>query len=133
MLANLINMLLSLPLLFVFLFLVFGIRPHAVLAFLPLLLVLQLLLTTGLALALAALNVRLRDVEQILTNGLTLLLPVAHPLPGLHGADHGPSGQDVRAAPPAALLPEPHRGPGPKLPETSSSSAASRTGSTWGW
>ena len=45
-LANLINMLLSLPLLFVFL-LVFGIRPHAVLLFLPLLLVLQLLLTTG--------------------------------------------------------------------------------------
>ena len=66
-LANLINMLLSLPLLFVFL-LVFG-SPHAVLAFLPLLLVLQLLLTTGLALALAALNVRLRDVEQILTTG----------------------------------------------------------------
>ena len=82
MLANLINMLLSLPLLFVFL-LVFGIRPHAVLAFLPLLLVLQLLLTTGLALALAALNVRLRDVEQILTNGLTLLFflsPILYPV-----------------------------------------------------
>jgi ABC-type polysaccharide/polyol phosphate export permease len=47
-LANLINMLLSLPLLFGFL-LVFGIRPHAVLLFLPLLLVLQFLLTTGLA------------------------------------------------------------------------------------
>jgi lipopolysaccharide transport system permease protein len=81
-LANLINMLLSLPLLFVFL-LVFGIRPHAVLAFLPLLLLLQFLLTTGLALALAALNVRLRDVEQILTNGLTLLFfpsPILYPL-----------------------------------------------------
>ena len=81
-LANLINMLLSLPLLFVFL-LVFGIRPHGVLAFLPLLLLLQLLLTTGLALALAALNVRLRDVEQILTNGLTLLFflsPILYPV-----------------------------------------------------
>jgi ABC-type polysaccharide/polyol phosphate export permease len=81
-LANLINMLLSLPLLFAFL-LAFGVRPHAVLAFLPLLLVLQLLLTTGLALALAALNVHLRDVEQILTNGLTLLFflsPILYPV-----------------------------------------------------
>ncbi len=50
-LANLINMLLSLPLLLVFL-LAFGIQLHAVLLFLPLLVVLQLLLTTGLALAL---------------------------------------------------------------------------------
>src|SRR5262249_6785169 len=49
-LSNLINMLLSLPLLFAFL-LAFGIRPHAVLLFLPLLVLLQLLLTTGLALA----------------------------------------------------------------------------------
>jgi ABC-type polysaccharide/polyol phosphate export permease len=44
-----------------------------VLLFFPLLLVLQLLLTIGLALALAALNVHLREVEQILTNGLTLV------------------------------------------------------------
>jgi ABC-type polysaccharide/polyol phosphate export permease len=54
-----------------------------VLAFLPLLLLLQLLLTTGLALALAALNVHLRDVEQILTNGLTLLFflsPILYPV-----------------------------------------------------
>ena len=81
-LANLINMLLSLPLLFGFL-LVFGIRPHGVLLFLPLLIVLQLLFTTGLALALAALNVHLRDVEQILTNGLTLLFflsPILYPV-----------------------------------------------------
>jgi ABC-type polysaccharide/polyol phosphate export permease len=75
-------MLLSLPLLFVFL-LAFGVRPRAVLAFLPLLLLLQFLLTTGLALALAALNVHLRDVEQILTNGLTLLFflsPILYPV-----------------------------------------------------
>ena len=81
-LANLINMLLSLPLLFIFL-LAFGIRPHAVLVFLPLLLLLQLMLTTGLALALASLNVHLRDVEQILTNGLTLLFflsPILYPV-----------------------------------------------------
>jgi lipopolysaccharide transport system permease protein len=81
-LSNLINMLLSLPLLFAFL-LAFGIRPHGVLLFLPLLLLLQFLLTTGLALALAALNVHLRDVEQILTNGLTLLFflsPILYPV-----------------------------------------------------
>ena len=44
---------------------------------------LQLLLTTGLALALSALNVHLRDVEQILTNGLTLLFfltPILYPV-----------------------------------------------------
>lgn len=81
-LSNMINMLLSLPLLFAFLFL-FGIHPRPVLAFLPLLLALQLLLTTGLALALAALNVHLRDVEQILTNALTLLFflsPILYPV-----------------------------------------------------
>ena len=81
-LSNLINMLLSLPLLFVFL-LAFGIRPGPVLAFLPLLLLLQLVLTAGLALALAALNVYLRDVEQILSNGLVLLFflsPILYPV-----------------------------------------------------
>jgi lipopolysaccharide transport system permease protein len=81
-LSNLINMLLSLPLLFVFL-LAFGIRPGPVLAFLPLLLLLQLLLTAGLALALSALNVYLRDVEQILGNGLVLLFflsPILYPV-----------------------------------------------------
>src|SRR5262245_52389619 len=81
-LADLINMLLSLPLLCVFL-MFFGVRPHAVLLYLPLLLALQLLLTTGLALALAALNVHLRDVEQILTNALTLLFflsPILYPV-----------------------------------------------------
>ncbi len=81
-LSNLINMLLSLPLLFAFLF-AFGIRPGRALAFLPLLLLLQLLLTAGLALPLAALNVHLRDVEQILANGLVLLFflsPILYPV-----------------------------------------------------
>jgi len=75
-------MLLSLPLLFLFLF-AFGIRPGPVLAFLPLLLVLQLVLTAGLVLPLAALNVHLRDVEQILANLLVLLFflsPILYPV-----------------------------------------------------
>ena len=81
-LSNLVNFLLSLPLLFLFLF-VFGIRPGPALAFLPLLLAIQLLLTVGLALPLAALNVHLRDVEQILSNGLVLLFflsPILYPV-----------------------------------------------------
>jgi len=66
-LANMVNMLLSLPLL----------------------LVLQLLLTAGLALALAALNVHLRDVEQILGNGLVLLFflcPILYPVSTVPGS-----------------------------------------------
>ncbi len=81
-LSNLVNFLLSLPLLLAFLWM-FGIRPGPVIAFLPLLLALQLLLTVGLALPLAALNVHLRDVEQILANALVLLFflsPVLYPV-----------------------------------------------------
>ncbi|MBI3456853.1 MAG: ABC transporter permease [Candidatus Rokubacteria bacterium] len=81
-LSNLVNFLLSLPLLFLFL-LAFGVRPGPMLAFLPLLLTLQLLLTVGLALPLAALNVYLRDVEQILSNVLVLLFflsPILYPV-----------------------------------------------------
>src|SRR5262249_35323923 len=58
-LSNLANLLLSLPLLLGFLWL-FGVRPGPTLAFLPMLLGVQLLLTVGLALPLAALNVHLR-------------------------------------------------------------------------
>ena len=75
-LSNMVNMLLSLPLLFAFL-LVFGIRPGPTLLFLPVLLGLQLSLTAGLALALAALNVHLLDVEQILANVLVFLVNLA--------------------------------------------------------
>ena len=71
-LSNLVNLLLSLPLLFLFL-LAFGVRPGPMLLLLPLLLGIQLLLTAGLALPLSALNVHLRDVEQILANLLVLL------------------------------------------------------------
>ncbi len=80
-LSNMVNFLLSLPLLFLFLFL-FGIPVTPWAASLPLLLALQLLLTVGLALPLAALNVHLRDVEQILGNLLILwffLSPVLYP------------------------------------------------------
>lgn len=81
-LSNMINFLLSLPLLFIFLF-AFGIPVTPWAASLPLLLALQLLLTVGLALSLAALNVHLRDVEQILGNLLVLwffLSPVLYPV-----------------------------------------------------
>ncbi len=81
-LSNLVNLLLSLPLLFVFL-LVFGVRLGPMLVFLPLLIAIQLLLTVGLALPLAALNVHLRDVEQILSNALVLLFflsPILYPV-----------------------------------------------------
>ncbi len=81
-LSNLVNLLLSLPLLLLFL-LAFGIRLGPALVFLPLLLSIQLVLTVGLALPLAALNVHLRDVEQILTNALVLLFflsPILYPV-----------------------------------------------------
>jgi ABC-type polysaccharide/polyol phosphate export permease len=81
-LSNLANLLLSLPLLLGFLA-VSGIYPGPWLAVLPLILAIQLLLTVGLALPLAALNVHLRDVEQILTNGLVLLFflsPILYPV-----------------------------------------------------
>ena len=81
-LSNMINFLLSLPLLFLFLVL-FGIPLTPWAASLPLLLTLQFLLTAGLALPLAALNVHLRDVEQILGNLLVLwffLSPVLYPV-----------------------------------------------------
>jgi ABC-type polysaccharide/polyol phosphate export permease len=80
--SNLVNLLLSLPLLVLFLLLA-GKWPGPALAFLPLLLALQLALTVGLALPLAALNVHLRDVEQILANGLVLLFffsPILYPV-----------------------------------------------------
>ena len=100
-LANLANFLLSLPLLFAFL-LVFGIRPAPVLAFLPLLLAIQLLLTVGLALPLAALNVHLRDVEQILANALVLLFflsPILYPVTTVPPVLHLPDGLSMPLRP----------------------------------
>jgi ABC-type polysaccharide/polyol phosphate export permease len=60
-----------------------GIRPGPSVLFLPLILGIQLVLTVGLALPLAALNVHLRDVEQILGNLLVLvffLSPILYPV-----------------------------------------------------
>lgn len=80
-LANLANFLLSLPLLFGFL-LLFGVRMSwTVVALLPLMAI-QLVLTYGLTLAVAALTVRYRDLAQLLGNFLTLwffLSPVIYP------------------------------------------------------
>lgn len=80
--SNLINLILSLPLLFFFLFL-FSIPLRPVVLWLPLLVAVQLCFTVGLALALSALNVHLRDVEQILANLLVLwffLSPILYPV-----------------------------------------------------
>lgn len=80
-LANFANFLLSLPLLFGFL-LLFGVRAGWTwVALLPLMAI-QLGLTYGLTLIVAALTVRYRDLAQLLTNFLTLwffLSPVIYP------------------------------------------------------
>jgi homopolymeric O-antigen transport system permease protein len=80
-LSNLVNFLLSLPLLFAFL-LFFGLRPHwTMLALVPLMAI-QLAFTFGLALILASVTVRYRDVSQLLSNLLMLwffLSPVIYP------------------------------------------------------
>jgi len=81
-LANMVNFLFSLPLLLgVGLF--YGIMPDplAWLGLVPVL-VLQLLFTTGLVLALSALNVHYRDVQHVITNLLLLwffLTPIVYP------------------------------------------------------
>jgi len=80
-LANVVNFLLSLPLLFGFL-LIFQIRPGlAVVALLPIVAI-QLVLTYGLTLMVSSLTVRYRDVAQLLGNLLTFwffLSPVVYP------------------------------------------------------
>ncbi len=81
-LSNMINFLLSLPILFVFL-LVFKITITPYILLFPLLLIIQLILTTGLAFLLSAMNVHLKDVEQILNNLLMLfffLTPILYPV-----------------------------------------------------
>lgn len=81
-LANLLNYLLSLPVLFGFLW-VMGITPGWPLLWLPVILILHLLFITGLVLLLATVNVFFRDVQHILVNLLTLwffLTPILYPL-----------------------------------------------------
>ncbi len=80
--SNLINFLLSLPVLFIFLW-ACHIYPAWPLVTLPLLLFAQFLFTLGLALALSALNVHFRDLTHILGNLLTLwffVCPIIYPL-----------------------------------------------------
>jgi lipopolysaccharide transport system permease protein len=80
-LANLINFLLSLPLLFGFLVLL-GIRPGwTIIALIPVMTI-QLVFTYGFTLMVSAVTVRYRDVTQLLTNFLTFwffLSPVVYP------------------------------------------------------
>jgi homopolymeric O-antigen transport system permease protein len=81
-LANLLNYLLSLPILFVFLW-VMGIFPQWPLLWLPAVIFLHLLFIEGLVLILATINVYFRDVQHILANLLTLwffLTPILYPL-----------------------------------------------------
>lgn len=81
-LASLVNFLLSLAVLAVVV-LAAGVRPQGTLAYVPLLVAIELVLALGLAYALAALAVFFRDVLHILGTGLTLwyfLTPVIFPL-----------------------------------------------------
>lgn len=81
-LSAMANYILSLPLLFLFLF-YFKIPLSFYIFFLPIIIIIQLFFTLGIALVLASLNVHLRDIEQILSNILILwffLSPVLYPV-----------------------------------------------------
>jgi lipopolysaccharide transport system permease protein len=80
--TNLVNMVLSIPVLLA-VALVVGRPPAAALVYLPLLIFAELMLVQGMVLALSALCVRLRDVEFLVTNFLTLwffLTPIIYSL-----------------------------------------------------
>ena len=80
-LSQLVNFLLSLPVLLVFAVL-YGVEPSAALVAFPIVLVLQTAFTWGVVLALAALNVHFRDVQHILANVLLFwffLCPIVYP------------------------------------------------------
>jgi ABC-type polysaccharide/polyol phosphate export permease len=85
--SNLMNFLLSLPILFVFLGFM-GIFPGWNLCWLPLILLIHFAFISGLVLGLATLNVFLRDIQHILANLLTLwffLTPILYPLSQVPG------------------------------------------------
>ncbi len=80
-LVNFVNLLLSLPLLFIFMW-VAGLEFHWTLALLPFVLIAQMLLLYGAALLLGSLNVYYRDVQHLLGNILTFvffLCPIIYP------------------------------------------------------
>jgi ABC-type polysaccharide/polyol phosphate export permease len=86
--SNLMNFLLSLPILFVFLGFM-GIFPDWNLCWLPLMLLIHFVFISGLVLILATLNVFLRDIQHILANLLTLwffLTPILYPLSQVPGS-----------------------------------------------
>ena len=81
-LTTMVNFILSLPLLFLFMYFT-GVQFHLTLLLLPLLLLLQMLLLHGLTLGLGAINVHFRDVQHVLGNLLTLvffLCPILYPI-----------------------------------------------------
>lgn len=80
--ANFLNYLFSLPILLLFLTFM-GLPPGPTLVWLPLVMAVHLLFIAGLTLALATLNVFLRDIQHILVNLVTLwffLTPILYPL-----------------------------------------------------
>ncbi len=70
--TNMIHYLLALPLLFIFM-LIFGMKIHWTVVFVPFLMLAELLMLYGMTLALSALNVKYRDVQHILGNLLTFV------------------------------------------------------------
>jgi ABC-type polysaccharide/polyol phosphate export permease len=86
--TNLVNFLLSIPLLLVFMWIA-GVGFSKLLLFLPLIILIQFVFITGLGLALSAINVHYRDVQHILGNLMTLwffLCPVVYPLNNIPGS-----------------------------------------------
>ena len=79
--TNLVNLLLSLPLLLLFM-VVGGVPFHPALAALPLVILLQFIFLQGIGLTLGALNVHFRDIQHIVGNVLTFLFfltPIVYP------------------------------------------------------
>jgi ABC-type polysaccharide/polyol phosphate export permease len=85
--SNLLNYLLSLPILFIFLW-IMGVFQGWTLLWLPLIIVIHLLFITGLVTMVATINVFFRDIQYILANLLTLwffLTPILYPLSQVPG------------------------------------------------
>lgn len=81
-LSNLINFVLSLPLLFLFI-IIFKIEVGPPLLALPIVILVQLIFTMGLVAIVSAINVRFRDLQHILGNFITLwffISPILYPL-----------------------------------------------------
>jgi len=79
--SNLANFILSLPILFVFL-LLFKVKIGIALIALPIVMIIQVVITTGLVLMFSALNVRFRDLRHILGNMIMMwffVTPILYP------------------------------------------------------